>query len=108
MLRGFRQRRLRSAAEKCAGSKKPKAIIISSLVIDMLLQIAILVLASMHNYRNLDWTTGFNSAFNRMRLPVTDTIISVFTVLSILTVILTCLLRDGQSIVSWQVSAERQ
>lgn len=98
-----------SAEESTGGMKHmPKAIIFSSLVMDMLLDVAIQVLTCMQNYRNIGWTTGIDSAFNRMRLPVTPTIIPVFAVLSIHTVMLTLLRSACQPIVSWQVSAERQ
>jgi APA family basic amino acid/polyamine antiporter len=70
----------------------PKAIILS-LVIAMLLYVAAtLVLTGMQDYREIDPTAGFASAFDSVGLPVIAAIISVFAVLSILTVMLTFLL----------------
>jgi APA family basic amino acid/polyamine antiporter len=83
-----------TAAEEATDGKKhmPKAIILS-LVIAMLLYVAAtLVLTGMQNYRDIDPKAGFASAFNGVGLPVIATIISVFAVLSILTVMLTFLL----------------
>ncbi|HET6241706.1 MAG TPA: amino acid permease, partial [Arthrobacter sp.] len=83
-----------TAAEEAKDGKKhmPKAIILS-LVIAMLLYVAAtLVLTGMQNYRDIDPKAGFASAFNSVGLPVIATIISVFAVLSILTVMLTFLL----------------
>jgi APA family basic amino acid/polyamine antiporter len=50
------------------------------------------VLTGMQNYTAIDPKAGFASAFNSVGLPVIATIISVFAVLSILTVMLTFLL----------------
>lgn len=59
----------------------------------MLLYVAAtLVLTGMQNYTDIDPTAGFASAFQSVGLPVVATIISVFAVLSILTVMLTFLL----------------
>ncbi len=59
----------------------------------MLLYVAAtLVLTGMQNYKDIDPTAGFASAFQGVGLPVIATIISVFAVLSILTVMLTFLL----------------
>jgi basic amino acid/polyamine antiporter, APA family len=83
-----------TAAEEATDGKKhmPKAILLS-LVIAMLLYVAAtLVLTGMQNYRDIDPTAGFASAFTGVGLPVIATIISVFAVLSILTVMLTFLL----------------
>ncbi|KJQ52639.1 amino acid permease [Microbacterium sp. SA39] len=83
-----------TAAEEAKDGKKhmPKAIILS-LVIAMLLYVAAtLVLTGMQNWEEIDPTAGFASAFASVGLPVIATIISVFAVLSILTVMLTFLL----------------
>jgi APA family basic amino acid/polyamine antiporter len=83
-----------TAAEEAEDGKKhmPKAIILS-LVIAMLLYVAAtLVLTGMQNYQDIDPTAGFASAFTSVGLPVIAAIISVFAVLSILTVMLTFLL----------------
>ena len=83
-----------TAAEEAKDGKKhmPKAIILS-LVIAMLLYVAAtLVLTGMQNYTEIDPTAGFASAFSSVGLPVIATIIAVFAVLSILTVMLTFLL----------------
>ena len=83
-----------TAAEEATDGKKhmPKAIIYS-LVIAMLLYVAAtLVLTGMQNYTDIDPTAGFASAFTGVGLPVVASIISVFAVLSILTVMLTFLL----------------
>ena len=83
-----------TAAEEATDGKKhmPKAIILS-LVIAMILYVAAtLVLTGMQNYQEIDPKAGFASAFNSVGLPVIATIISVFAVLSILTVMLTFLL----------------
>ncbi|MGY1695411.1 amino acid permease [Geodermatophilus sp. SYSU D00814] len=83
-----------TAAEEAEDGKKhmPKAIILS-LVIAMLLYVAAtLVLTGMQDYRDIDPTAGFASAFEGVGLPVIASIISVFAVLSIMTVMLTFLL----------------
>ena len=83
-----------TAAEEAKDGKKhmPKAIILS-LVIAMLLYVAAtLVLTGMQNYKDIDPKAGFASAFAGVGLPVVASIISVFAVLSILTVMLTFLL----------------
>ncbi len=83
-----------TAAEEAEDGKRhmPKAIILS-LVIAMLLYVAAtLVLTGMQDYREIDPTAGFASAFEGVGLSVVASIISVFAVLSILTVMLTFLL----------------
>ncbi|NEM07705.1 amino acid permease [Geodermatophilus normandii] len=83
-----------TAAEEAEDGKQhmPKAIVIS-LVIAMLLYVAAtLVLTGMQDYREIDPTAGFASAFESVGLSVIASIISVFAVLSILTVMLTFLL----------------
>lgn len=83
-----------TAAEEATDGKKhmPKAILLS-LVIAMLLYVAAtLVLTGMQNYTDINPTAGFASAFEGVGLPVIATIISVFAVLSIITVMLTFLL----------------
>ncbi|MEU4014011.1 amino acid permease [Microbacterium sp. NPDC028030] len=83
-----------TAAEEAKDGRKhmPKAIILS-LVIAMLLYVAAtLVLTGMQNYEDIDPKAGFASAFSSVGLPVIASIISVFAVLSILTVMLTFLL----------------
>src|SRR5919112_1375817 len=83
-----------TAAEEAEDGKKhmPKAIILS-LVIAMLLYVAAtLVLTGMQDYVDIDPTAGFASAFESVGLSVVASIISVFAVLSILTVMLTFLL----------------
>ncbi|WP_394940148.1 amino acid permease [Psychromicrobium sp. YIM B11713] len=83
-----------TAAEESVDGKKhmPKAIILS-LVIAMVLYVgATLVLTGMQNYQDIDPKAGFASAFTSVGLPVIATIISVFAVISIITVMLTFLL----------------
>jgi APA family basic amino acid/polyamine antiporter len=83
-----------TAAEEAKDGRKhmPKAIILS-LVIAMLLYVAAtLVLTGMQNYQDIDPKAGFASAFSSVGLQVIAAIISVFAVLSILTVMLTFLL----------------
>ncbi|MGO4494005.1 amino acid permease, partial [Arthrobacter sp. 2YAF22_2] len=83
-----------TAAEEATDGKKhmPKAIIMSLIVAMLLYAAATLVLTGMQNYKDIDPKAGFASAFNGVGLPVIATIISVFAVLSILTVMLTFLL----------------
>lgn len=83
-----------TAAEEATDGKKhmPKAIIMSLVVAMLLYVAATLVLTGMQNYKDIDPKAGFASAFNGVGLPVIATIISVFAVLSILTVMLTFLL----------------
>jgi basic amino acid/polyamine antiporter, APA family len=83
-----------TAAEEATDGKKhmPKAIILSLVVAMLLYVAATLVLTGMQNYQDIDPSAGFASAFNSVGLPVIATIISVFAVLSILTVMLTFLL----------------
>jgi APA family basic amino acid/polyamine antiporter len=83
-----------TAAEEAQDGRKhmPKAILLS-LVIAMLLYVAAtLVLTGLQSYEEIDPTAGFASAFTNVGLPVIASIISVFAVLSILTVMLTFLL----------------
>ncbi|QCB95235.1 amino acid permease [Cellulomonas shaoxiangyii] len=83
-----------TAAEEATDGRKhmPKAIILS-LVIAMLLYVAAtLVLTGLQSYEEIDPEAGFASAFTNVGLPVVASIISVFAVLSILTVMLTFLL----------------
>lgn len=83
-----------TAAEEATDGRKhmPKAIILS-LVIAMLLYVAAtLVLTGLQSYEDIDPTAGFASAFTNVGLPVIASIISVFAVLSIMTVMLTFLL----------------
>ena len=83
-----------TAAEEAEDGRKhmPKAILLS-LVIAMLLYVAAtLVLTGLQSYEEIDPTAGFASAFQNVGLPVIASIISVFAVLSILTVMLTFLL----------------
>lgn len=83
-----------TAAEEAEDGKKhmPRAIILSLVIAMVLYVAATLVLTGMQNYRDIDPTAGFASAFTSVGLPVVAGIISVFAVLSILTVMLTFLL----------------
>ncbi len=83
-----------TAAEESTDGKKhmPKAIILSLIIAMLLYVAATLVLTGMQNYENISPTAGFASAFQSVGLPVIATIIAVFAVLSILTVMLTFLL----------------
>ncbi|WP_285240584.1 amino acid permease [Pseudarthrobacter sp. MEB009] len=83
-----------TAAEEAKDGKKhmPKAIILSLIVAMLLYVAATLVLTGMQNWKDIDPKAGFASAFTGVGLPVIATIISVFAVLSILTVMLTFLL----------------
>jgi basic amino acid/polyamine antiporter, APA family len=83
-----------TAAEEAEDGKKhmPKAIILSLIIAMTLYVAATLVLTGMQNYQDIDPTAGFASAFSSVGLPVVASIISVFAVLSILTVMLTFLL----------------
>jgi amino acid transporter len=83
-----------TAAEEAKDGKKhmPKAIVLSLIVAMLLYVAATLVLTGMQNYKDIDPKAGFASAFTSVGLPVIATIISVFAVLSILTVMLTFLL----------------
>ena len=83
-----------TAAEEAKDGKKhmPKAILLSLIIAMLLYVAATLVLTGMQNYKDIDPTAGFASAFTGVGLPVIATIISVFAVLSILTVMLTFLL----------------
>jgi basic amino acid/polyamine antiporter, APA family len=83
-----------TAAEEATDGKKhmPKAIILSLIIAMLLYVAATLVLTGMQNYRDIDPKAGFASAFTGVGLPIIATIISVFAVLSILTVMLTFLL----------------
>ncbi|MFC9352435.1 amino acid permease [Arthrobacter sp. NPDC057013] len=83
-----------TAAEEATDGKKhmPKAIVLSLIIAMLLYVAATLVLTGMQNYKDIDPAAGFASAFQGVGLPVIATIISVFAVLSILTVMLTFLL----------------
>ena len=83
-----------TAAEEAEDGRKhmPKAIILSLVIAMTLYVAATLVLTGMQNYQDIDPTAGFASAFTSAGLPVIASIISVFAVLSILTVMLTFLL----------------
>src|SRR5215217_3093966 len=83
-----------TAAEEAEDGRKhmPKAIILSLIIAMTLYVAATLVLTGMQNYQDIDPTAGFASAFTSAGLPVIASIISVFAVLSILTVMLTFLL----------------
>ncbi|NYE95648.1 APA family basic amino acid/polyamine antiporter [Psychromicrobium silvestre] len=83
-----------TAAEESTDGKKhmPKAIILSLIIAMVLYVLATLVLTGMQNYKDIDPEAGFASAFTGVGLPVIATIISVFAVISILTVMLTFLL----------------
>ncbi|WP_430297785.1 amino acid permease [Sinomonas sp. B1-1] len=83
-----------TAAEEATEGKKhmPKAIILSLIIAMLLYVAATLVLTGMQNYQDIDPKAGFASAFTGVGLPVIASIISVFAVLSILTVMLTFLL----------------
>lgn len=83
-----------TAAEEAKDGRKhmPKAIILSLVVAMLLYVAATLVLTGLQSYEDIDPTAGFASAFTSVGLPVVASIISVFAVLSILTVMLTFLL----------------
>ncbi len=83
-----------TAAEEAEDGKQhmPKAIIYSLVIAMTLYVAATLVLTGLQDYRDIDPTAGFASAFESVGLPVVASIISVFAVLSILTVMLTFLL----------------
>ena len=83
-----------TAAEEAKDGKRhmPKAIIMSLVVAMLLYVAATLVLTGMQSYADIDPEAGFASAFKSVGLPVIASIISVFAVLSILTVMLTFLL----------------
>lgn len=83
-----------TAAEEAEDGKKhmPKAILLSLAIAMTLYVAATLVLTGMQRYTEIDPEAGFASAFTGVGLPVIASIISVFAVLSILTVMLTFLL----------------
>lgn len=83
-----------TAAEESVDGKKhmPKAIILSLIIAMVLYVAATLVLTGMQNFKDIDPKAGFAFAFQGVGLPVIATIISVFAVVSILTVMLTFLL----------------
>jgi APA family basic amino acid/polyamine antiporter len=83
-----------TAAEESVDGKKhmPKAIVLSLIIAMILYVAATLVLTGMQDWREIDPAAGFASAFTSVGLPVVATIISVFAVISILTVMLTFLL----------------
>jgi len=83
-----------TAAEEAEDGKKhmPRAILLSLVIAMALYVAATLVLTGMQSYTEIDPEAGFASAFSGVGLPVVASIISVFAVLSILTVMLTFLL----------------
>lgn len=83
-----------TAAEEAEDGKKhmPKAILLSLIIAMILYVAATLVLTGMQRYTDIDPKAGFASAFASVGLPVIASIISIFAVLSILTVMLTFLL----------------
>ncbi|GAA2723050.1 amino acid permease [Cellulomonas aerilata] len=83
-----------TAAEEAHDGRRhmPKAIILSLVIAMVLYVAATLVLTGLQSYEEIDPTAGFASAFSNVGLPVIASIISVFAVLSILTVMLTFLL----------------
>jgi basic amino acid/polyamine antiporter, APA family len=83
-----------TAAEEAEDGKKhmPKAILLSLIIAMTLYVAATLVLTGMQRYTEINPEAGFASAFSSVGLPVIASIISVFAVLSILTVMLTFLL----------------
>src|SRR3712207_325975 len=83
-----------TAAEEAEDGRKhmPKAILLSLAIAMTLYVAATLVLTGMQRYTEIDPTAGFASAFRSVGLPVVAGTISVFAVLSILTVMLTFLL----------------
>src|SRR3954470_9505437 len=83
-----------TAAEEAKDGQRhmPKAILLSLAVAMTLYVAATLVLTGMQKYTDIDPEAGFASAFRGVGLPVVAGIISVFAVVSILTVMLTFLL----------------
>lgn len=83
-----------TAAEEAEDGKKhmPKAIIYSLIIAMTLYVAATLVLTGMQHYTEIDPEAGFASAFASVGLPVVASVISIFAVLSIMTVMLTFLL----------------
>ncbi len=83
-----------TAAEEAEDGRThmPRAIILSLVIAMVLYVAATLVLTGLQSYEDIDPTAGFASAFQSVGLPVVASIISVFAVLSILTVMLTFLL----------------
>ncbi|MDI3329997.1 MAG: amino acid permease [Micrococcus sp.] len=83
-----------TAAEEAQDGTRhmPKAILLSLIIAMVLYVAATLVLTGMQNYQDIDPEAGFASAFTSVGLPVIATIISIFAVVSILTVMLTFLL----------------
>jgi APA family basic amino acid/polyamine antiporter len=83
-----------TAAEEASDGRKhmPRAILLSLVIAMVLYVAATLVLTGMQNYTEIDPEAGFASAFGSVGLPVIASIISVFAVLPILTVMLTFLL----------------
>jgi APA family basic amino acid/polyamine antiporter len=83
-----------TAAEEAEDGKQhmPKAIILSLVIAMTLYVAATLVLTGMQKYTEIDPDAGFASAFEGVGLSVIASIISIFAVLSILTVMLTFLL----------------
>jgi basic amino acid/polyamine antiporter, APA family len=83
-----------TAAEEAEDGKKhmPKAILLSLVIAMTLYVAATLVLTGMQHYTEIDPEAGFASAFTSVGLPFIASVISIFAVLSILTVMLTFLL----------------
>ncbi|QGQ19277.1 amino acid permease [Cellulomonas sp. JZ18] len=83
-----------TAAEEATDGRRhmPRAIVLSLVVAMVLYVAATLVLTGLQSYEDIDPTAGFASAFTNVGLPVVASVISVFAVLSILTVMLTFLL----------------
>jgi len=83
-----------TAAEEAEDGKQhmPRAIVLSLVIAMVLYVAATLVLTGMQDYRDIDPTAGFASAFSSAGLGFVAGTISVFAVLSILTVMLTFLL----------------
>ncbi|GAA1632196.1 amino acid permease [Georgenia ruanii] len=83
-----------TAAEEASDGRRhmPKAIILSLIIAMILYVAATLVLTGLQHYSQINPLAGFASAFNNVGLPVVANVISIFAVLSILTVMLTFLL----------------
>lgn len=83
-----------TAAEESVDGKKhmPKAILLSLGIAMVLYIAATLVLTGMQNYTDINPKAGFASAFSGVGLPGVAIVISVFAVISIMTVMVTFLL----------------
>ncbi|RLP75006.1 amino acid permease [Mycetocola tolaasinivorans] len=83
-----------TAAEEAKDGPKhmPKAIVLSLGIALVLYIAASLVLTGMQHYADIDTRAGFASAFNSVGLQNIATIISIFAVVSIVTVVLTFLM----------------